>query len=357
MTTGAATRVFLARLAGIGVFDPNGDQVGKVRDAIVVLRIGANPPRLTGLVVEVQPRRKIFVPDDQGHRDRRRTGHRDRHRQPAPLRAAQQRDPRHRRAARPHGRPPRDRRARVAHGRRGREVADPRLVRHPAVRPQARRRPAAPRRDLRRRLGGRHRPVAPDRRPAGRAAARPARHDALRRRRPRPAGPLPEAPARGGAQPRRRAARRRPRGAPRRRQRRDHAGPRGRARRRRPRGDGSRRRRRPAVRAAARPGRGPARAHGAGRRRGHPPTARLRRAVRRRHDDDGADRPAPGRDRRRRTRPHPQPRPLARAGLAGLRLASPDRDARPAATSAPATSSSCCASRRAPSSRRWSTST
>lgn len=62
MTTGAATRVFLARLAGIGVFDPNGDQVGKVRDAIVVLRIGANPPRLTGLVVEVGSRRRIFVP-------------------------------------------------------------------------------------------------------------------------------------------------------------------------------------------------------------------------------------------------------------------------------------------------------
>ena len=62
MTTGAATRVFLARLVGIRVFDPNGDQVGKVRDAIVVLRIGANPPRLTGLVVEVQPRRRIFVP-------------------------------------------------------------------------------------------------------------------------------------------------------------------------------------------------------------------------------------------------------------------------------------------------------
>lgn len=62
MTIGAATRVFLARLAGLGVFDPNGDKVGKVRDAIVVLRIGANPPRLTGLVVEVQPRRRIFVP-------------------------------------------------------------------------------------------------------------------------------------------------------------------------------------------------------------------------------------------------------------------------------------------------------
>lgn len=62
MTIGSATRVFLARLAGLAVFDPNGDKVGKVRDAIVVLRIGANPPRLTGLVVEVQPRRRIFVP-------------------------------------------------------------------------------------------------------------------------------------------------------------------------------------------------------------------------------------------------------------------------------------------------------
>ena len=62
MTTGAATRVFLARLSGIGVFDPNGDQVGKVRDAVVVLRSGTHPPRLTGLVVEVQPRRRIFVP-------------------------------------------------------------------------------------------------------------------------------------------------------------------------------------------------------------------------------------------------------------------------------------------------------
>ncbi|MSO27270.1 MAG: CBS domain-containing protein [Candidatus Nanopelagicales bacterium] len=62
MTTSTATRVFLARLAGLGVFDPNGDQLGKVRDAIVVLRSGNNPPRLTGLVVEVQPRRRIFVP-------------------------------------------------------------------------------------------------------------------------------------------------------------------------------------------------------------------------------------------------------------------------------------------------------
>jgi len=62
VTTGAATRVFLARLGGLGVFDPNGDQVGKVRDAIAILRLGSAPPRLTGLVVEVQARRRIFVP-------------------------------------------------------------------------------------------------------------------------------------------------------------------------------------------------------------------------------------------------------------------------------------------------------
>ena len=55
-------RVFLARLNSLGIFDPNGDQMGKVRDAIVVLRTGNLPARLTGLVVEVPPRRRIFVP-------------------------------------------------------------------------------------------------------------------------------------------------------------------------------------------------------------------------------------------------------------------------------------------------------
>lgn len=61
MTVPVQQRVFLARLGGMGVFDARGDQVGKVRDAIVVMRVG-NPPRLTGLVIEVPPRRRIFVP-------------------------------------------------------------------------------------------------------------------------------------------------------------------------------------------------------------------------------------------------------------------------------------------------------
>ncbi len=60
--SGATTRVFIARLAGIAVFDPRGDQVGKVRDVVVTLRHGGNAPRVLGLVVEVQPRRRIFCP-------------------------------------------------------------------------------------------------------------------------------------------------------------------------------------------------------------------------------------------------------------------------------------------------------
>jgi Mg/Co/Ni transporter MgtE len=60
MTT-AATRVFCARLAGLVVFDPNGDQVGRVRDVVATLRVGGQPPRVLGLVVDVQ-RRRIFVP-------------------------------------------------------------------------------------------------------------------------------------------------------------------------------------------------------------------------------------------------------------------------------------------------------
>jgi CBS domain-containing protein len=56
------TRVFVARLAGVQVFDPAGDQVGKIRDLVVVLRPGGLPPRVLGLVVEVFGRRSIFVP-------------------------------------------------------------------------------------------------------------------------------------------------------------------------------------------------------------------------------------------------------------------------------------------------------
>jgi CBS domain-containing protein len=56
------TRVFAARLAGLPVFDPQGDQVGKVRDIVVVLRPDIRQPRVVGLVVEVFGRRRIFAP-------------------------------------------------------------------------------------------------------------------------------------------------------------------------------------------------------------------------------------------------------------------------------------------------------
>ncbi|HZJ07219.1 MAG TPA: CBS domain-containing protein [Nocardioidaceae bacterium] len=55
-------RVFAARLAGLPVFDPAGDQVGKVRDLVVALRTGVQQPRVLGMVVEVFGRRSIFVP-------------------------------------------------------------------------------------------------------------------------------------------------------------------------------------------------------------------------------------------------------------------------------------------------------
>lgn len=59
MTT--ATRVYVARVAGLAVFDPNGDQVGRVRDAVARVR-PSGPPRIVGLVAELPLRRRIFLP-------------------------------------------------------------------------------------------------------------------------------------------------------------------------------------------------------------------------------------------------------------------------------------------------------
>lgn len=55
------SRVFVARLAGLPVFDPLGDQVGRVRDVVLLPR-GERTPRAVGLVTEVPGRRRIFVP-------------------------------------------------------------------------------------------------------------------------------------------------------------------------------------------------------------------------------------------------------------------------------------------------------
>ncbi len=55
------TRIYIARLAGVAVFDPNGDQVGRVRDAVARLRATKRPPEVVGLVAEMPMRRRIFL--------------------------------------------------------------------------------------------------------------------------------------------------------------------------------------------------------------------------------------------------------------------------------------------------------
>jgi len=57
----SATRVFVARLAGCGVFDPVGDRVGKVIDVLVSYR-KTGAPKATGMLVEISGRRRVFVP-------------------------------------------------------------------------------------------------------------------------------------------------------------------------------------------------------------------------------------------------------------------------------------------------------
>lgn len=54
-------QIFVARLAGTPVFDPAGDRIGRIRDVVTGLR-GSRPPNVHGLVVEVRPRRRVFLP-------------------------------------------------------------------------------------------------------------------------------------------------------------------------------------------------------------------------------------------------------------------------------------------------------
>lgn len=56
------SRIFLSRIVGQAVFDPAGDQVGKLRDVVVAVRSARQRPRVVGLVVEVLGRRRVFLP-------------------------------------------------------------------------------------------------------------------------------------------------------------------------------------------------------------------------------------------------------------------------------------------------------
>ncbi len=54
--------MFISRIRGLPVLDDAGDQVGKVRDAVLQLRTAGRAPRVKGLVVELFARHRIFVP-------------------------------------------------------------------------------------------------------------------------------------------------------------------------------------------------------------------------------------------------------------------------------------------------------
>src|SRR5918995_5358705 len=59
VVTSSPSRVFVGRLTGLQVFDPTGDQVGRVRDLVILLRPGGRRPRVLGLVIEVLGRRTV----------------------------------------------------------------------------------------------------------------------------------------------------------------------------------------------------------------------------------------------------------------------------------------------------------
>ncbi|WP_370946810.1 magnesium transporter MgtE N-terminal domain-containing protein [Amycolatopsis sp. cg5] len=59
---GSVNRVFVAQLAGLPVFGPDGESIGKVRDVVAGLRLDHQAPRVLGIVVELSTRRRVFVP-------------------------------------------------------------------------------------------------------------------------------------------------------------------------------------------------------------------------------------------------------------------------------------------------------
>ncbi len=276
----APARVYVARLLGLPVFDPMGDQVGKVRDLVVTMRSEASPPRVLGLVAEVFGRRRIFVPmtrvtnidSGQVYTTGLLNMRRFEQRSTETLVIGQMLD---RRVTIPGSNGPivgtvYD--VAMEQGRNRDWVLSRVAVQEPT-------------KGLRRRgqthvVGVARRP-GPDpprqRRPGGHPPAPRAQRDAARRRGDDDPRPPARAARRGRRRPHRRAAGRRARGAARGGPGRDPRAPRLRTRRRRPRGDVGRRRRRPDRRPPPGDRGDPARPDGARRRRGRTPADVVRR--------------------------------------------------------------------------------
>lgn len=62
ISVAGTSRVYAAQMAGLAVFGPDGESIGKVRDVVAGLRPDHRPPRVLGLVMEMATRRRIFVP-------------------------------------------------------------------------------------------------------------------------------------------------------------------------------------------------------------------------------------------------------------------------------------------------------
>ncbi|MDO4610324.1 CBS domain-containing protein [Corynebacterium sp.] len=55
-------RVYVGRLAGMPVRNPDGDTIGRVRDVVIRLRPSGAPTRALGLVVQMTDKRRVFLP-------------------------------------------------------------------------------------------------------------------------------------------------------------------------------------------------------------------------------------------------------------------------------------------------------
>jgi len=62
VVSSTVSKIFVARLLGLDVFDPLGDRLGRLRDVVVVSRGPKKSESCVGVVVEVPGKRRVFVP-------------------------------------------------------------------------------------------------------------------------------------------------------------------------------------------------------------------------------------------------------------------------------------------------------